>query len=116
MARSERIKMLGERAGAAFAAWHINADFTVSGVTLYECNDQKARIPAKQGYTARGSYVWLDTTNADYFSDQQKALEAAYERARTKATAAHEAYIKASAQAREARDALNAYATKRGPQ
>lgn len=98
--------MLGERAGAPFAAWRINADYTVSGVTLYTCNDKNAHVKAQQAYTARGSWVWLNTGETEYFSEPVRALERAHERAIIDAHAAHEAYLKATTQARNARDAL----------
>lgn len=111
MARGTRIKLLGERAGAPFSAWRIKADYTVSGVTLYTCNDTTKHVSAKQAYTPRGVWVPIDTKSGEYFTDQRQALEIAHRRAVSAAHAAHEEYIKASAQARNARDALHRYTT-----
>lgn len=102
MARPKRIILLGERVGAPFSAWHINADHSVTGVTLYACNDKKAHVTAQQAYTARGSWVWTDTSVSEYFTNQTQALETAYERANRDSWAAHQAYIQASGNARKA--------------
>jgi hypothetical protein len=106
MARPKRIVMLGERVGAPFSAWRINADYSVSGVTLYACNDKLAHIAASQAYTARGTLVFPDTQASEYFAQQGRALEIADERATRAAREAHAAYIKASYEARNARYAL----------
>ncbi len=116
MVRNARIKQLGERAGAPFSAWRINPDYTVRGVTLYACNDKNRSIGAQhtQAYTARGTWVCTDTQAGEYFTDQKRALELADTRAVREAYAAHEAYIKASDQARAAREALRAYTLAKG--
>lgn len=112
MARSKRITLLGERAGAPFSAWRINADFTVSGATLYTCNDKTPHVSARQAYTARGTWVCTDTKAAEYFTSQLNALDQANQRAIVAAHEAHQEYIKVSAQAREARDALRVFTNK----
>jgi hypothetical protein len=109
MAREKgtRLRLLGERVGAPFSAWRINRDYTVTGVTLYTCNDKAAHVTAKQAYTARGSWVFPDTNVGDYFTDQTRALETACNRAANASRAAYDVYIAASHEARNAREALN---------
>jgi predicted RNA-binding protein YlxR (DUF448 family) len=114
MAKSKRLTLMGDRVGAPFSAWRIKSDYSVTGVTLYACNDKNSKIGAKQAYTARGSWVCPDTKSGEYYTDQRRALEIAHERAIIDAHAAHEAYLKASKQARNARDALRTHTTQQG--
>jgi hypothetical protein len=112
--KNTRLTLLGERVGAPFSAWRINPDYTVTGVTLYVCNDRLPHFTAKQAYTARGTRVFPDTSLGKYFTNQNHALEMAYNRADKGSRAAHEAYVAAqevyfiaSRDALNARDALN---------
>ena len=114
MAKSKRLTLMGDRVGAPFSAWRIGADYTVSGLTLYECNDTHRHLLAKQAYTPRGVWVAFDIKAGEYFTDQRQALEIAHQRALSAAREAHEAYAKASLNARNARDALRAYTTQKG--
>ncbi len=114
MARPNRIQIMGERAGAPFSAWRILADHTVTGGTLYTCNDKSAHVVARQAYTARGSWVIIDTPTGEYFTDQQTALETAHNRAVKASREAHGAYIKASDEAHKAAHALRDYTLSKG--
>jgi hypothetical protein len=115
--KGKNLTLMGSRVGAPFSAWRIAADYTVSGLTLYECNDTHRHILAKQAYTPRGVWVAFDIKAGEYFTDQRQALEIAHQRALSAAREAHEAYTKASLSARnarDARDALRAYTTQQG--
>jgi hypothetical protein len=106
MAKTASLEARGESVGAPFSAWRINPDFTVKGVTLYANNNGAKHISAKQAFTARGASVWADTKNADYFTEQWQALQAAHRRAQSAREAARVAFAQATSQERAAHEAL----------